>query len=347
MAGRKILVGICGSVAAYKVADWVRAMGREGGRPTVVMTRAATRFLPPLTVAALTGEPVHIDMFAGGDAHRLPHIALGQEADAILVAPATAQTIARLTHGLADDLLAATVLASRRPVVLCPAMNPNMYTHPATQANLARLREYGYRLVAPAEGRMACGAEGPGRLASWGEARFALLQSLAAQDLAGKRILITAGPTREPLDPVRFLTNRSSGRMGYALAAAAAVRGGEVVLVSGPVSLSPPPAVRTVQVTTAQEMADEVLRLAPEMDCIVKAAAVGDFRFAFSLDRKLKKRDAPANLALLPNPDILAELGALKKRGELRALLVGFAAESGDHVEEGRRKLAEKHLDLI
>ncbi len=347
LAGRRILAGICGSVAAYKVADWLRAMGREEARPTVVMTRAATRFLPPLTVAALTGEPVHTAMFAAEDGRRMTHIALGQEADAILVAPATAQTIARLAHGLADDLLAAVILASRRPVVLCPAMHPNMYTHPATQANLQRLQEYGYRVVPPGHGRMACGAEGPGRLASWEAARFALLQSLASQDLAGKRILVTSGPTREPLDPVRFLTNRSSGRMGHALAAAAAVRGAEVVLVSGPVAIEPPPAVQAVQVVTAQEMADAVLRRAREMDCIVKAAAVGDFRFAAPLDRKLKKAELPECLEVSPNPDILAELGAMKERGEIRAVLVGFAAESGDHLAEGRRKLAAKHLDLV
>ncbi len=347
LAGRRILVGICGSIAAYKVADWLRAMLREGAQPTVVMTRAAERFVTPLTFAALTGNPVHTDMFAAADAHRLPHIGLGQEADAILVAPATAQTIARLATGQADDLVAAVILAARVPVIVCPTMNPGMYTHPATTANLQRLADYGYRLVTPESGRMACGAEGPGRLPSWEAARFALLQALAPQDLAGKYLVITAGPTREPLDPVRFLTNRSSGRMGYALAAAAAVRGARVTLVSGPVNLAPPPEVETVPVSSAAEMAEQVFARAADADCIIKAAAVGDFRFAAPLERKLKKNEAPPSLELTANPDILAELGTMKKRGDIRAVLVGFAAESDDHLAEGRRKLAAKNLDLI
>jgi len=271
---------------------------------------------------------------------------LAKAADLILIAPATANTISKLACGAADSLLAAIVLASRAKVVVCPAMNCQMYRHPATQANLARLQEYGYRVVTPETGDLACGVSGPGRLPDWEVIREALLASLAPQDLAGRRILVTAGPTREPLDPVRYLTNRSSGKMGYALARTAQRRGAQVTLVSGPTPLPPPPGVDFRPVTTAAEMHETVLGLADTMSVVIKAAAVADYRPAAVEKDKIKKQAPGISVNLVRNPDILSELGQLKKRRP-ELLLVGFAAESRDGEVEGRRKLAEKNCDLM
>ena len=340
MRGRKILFGVCGSIAAFKAAGWVHALSKEGAQVQVLMTAAAARFVTPLTFTALSGRPVQSEMFAGD----MAHITLPASADAVLIAPATAQTIARLAHGFADDLLAAAVLSCSAPVLVCPAMNSRMLAHPATQRNLQILRDFGYAIVEPASGRLACGEEGAGRLAEWDTVRERLLGLLTKQDLVGQQVLITAGPTREPLDPARCLSNRSSGKMGYALARTAKRRGAEVMLISGPTALEPPPSVQVLRVETALEMTKAVIRHAPTASIVVKAAAVADFRPAAFSAEKIKKAGAEPLLELTANPDILAELGRDRRAGQL---LIGFAAESSRHEAEGRRKLLAKNADMI
>ena len=343
-AGKNIVVGVTGSIAAFKVAGWVSTMAKEEAQISVIMTRSAREFIAPLTFAALSGNPVYGEMFDPARAERMDHIALGRDADLVVVAPATADTIARLASGQADDLLATTVLAARAPVVVCPAMNSRMYLHPATQDNIARLQKFGYQVLTPPAGMMACREEGPGRLPEWEDVQEILLRALTGQDLAGERVLITAGPTREPLDPARFLSNRSSGKMGYALARTAYRRGAEVHLVSGPVALPCPPGVERVSVQTAREMHVAVFQLAEHASVIIKAAAVADFRPAVEEQEKVKKDRTGLSLQLSRNPDILYDLGRSRKEGQI---LVGFAAESSNLQAEGRRKLATKNLDLI
>ncbi|MGB5231337.1 MAG: bifunctional phosphopantothenoylcysteine decarboxylase/phosphopantothenate--cysteine ligase CoaBC [Desulfoprunum sp.] len=343
-AGKNIVVGVTGSIAAFKVAGWVSTLAKEEAQVSVIMTRSAREFIAPLTFAALSGNPVHGEMFDPVRAERMDHIALGRDADLVLVAPATADTIARLAGGLADDLLTTTVLAARAPVVVCPAMNSRMYLHPATQDNIGRLKKFGYQVLTPAAGMMACREEGPGRLPEWEDVQEILLRAVTEQDLVGERVLITAGPTREHLDPARFLSNRSSGKMGYALARTAFRRGAEVHLVSGPVALPCPAGVRRVSIQTAREMHAAVSQLADAASVIVKAAAVADFRPAVEEREKVKKDRAGLSLELSRNPDILHELGQTKKEGQI---LVGFAAESSNLEAEGRKKLATKNLDLI
>ncbi len=343
-AGKNIVVGVCGSIAAFKVAGWVSDLAKLEAQVSVVMTAAAGRFVTPLTFAALSGNEVHSDMFADRGQERMDHIGLGRDADALLIAPASANTIAALAAGLAGDLLQTTVLASRAPVVLCPAMNSRMYRHPATQANLDRLRHFGYTILDPDSGMMACREEGEGRLPEWEMVREYLARVLSPPQLVGRKVVVSAGPTREPLDPARFLSNRSSGKMGYALARAAFRRGAEVVLVSGPTALSAPAGVRRVPVQTAEEMAVAVLAAAADADVVIKAAAVADFRPAETSREKVKKERIAATLQLARNRDILRELGERKAAGQI---LVGFAAESADFLAEGQRKLAAKNLDLI
>ncbi len=344
LQGKRILLGVTGSIAAYKAAEWVRSLVKEEAIVTVVTTEAAEWFVAPLTFAALSGNPVYRDMFDDEPDRVMAHINLSREADVILVAPATAQTIARLAAGMADNLLATVILAAKIPVVLCPAMNSNMLAHPATQANITRLQQFGYHLVQPDSGSLACGDVGDGRLPDWDVAREALLALFEPQDLKGRKILITAGPTREPLDPARFLSNRSSGKMGFALARTAQRRGAEVCLIAGPVSLPDPPGVEVVRVTTADEMASIALEQAKTAQIIVKSAAVADFKPAAFQSHKIKKTQQGLHLDLVKNIDILSELG---KRRNHRQVLVGFAAESRDHAGEGQRKLREKNLDLI
>lgn len=347
LTDKKILFGITGSIAAYKVADWVRALRREGCRVTVVMTESACRFISPLTMAALSGNPVHTDMFSAIAPETIQHITLAKEHDLLLIAPASAQTIARLAHGLADNLLATIALATSGPVLVCPAMNSVMFQHPATQANIAAIRSHGYQIIKPDCGKMACGDEGPGRLTEWENVRQAILTAFAPQDLANEQVLITAGPTREPFDPVRFLSNPSTGKMGYALAATARQRGATVTLISGPASLNVPPGVRCIQVTTAAEMQAQVMASLETTTIVVKAAAVSDYRPAEPQAHKVKKGKAALSLPLIANPDILKELGERKRDSAKFPVLIGFAAESRDHLKEGARKLQEKNLDLI
>lgn len=344
-AGKRITVGVTGSIAAFKVAGWVSSLVKEEAQVKVIMTESACRFVTPLTFAALSGERVHGGLFAKEDAETIPHIHLARETDLVVIAPATAQTIARLAHGMADDLLACVVLATRARVLLFPAMNTQMYRHPAVQENIEKLKELGYQVIEPESGRMACNEEGAGRLPEWELAREALLQNLSTRDLAGEKILITAGPTREPLDPARFLSNRSSGKMGYSLARTARRRGAEVTLISGPSSLPLPQGVTCVRVETALEMAEAVLSRCRQTSIIVKAAAVSDFRPSVTSADKVKKEQASLHLCLEQTPDILQELGSIKD--EAGFLLVGFAAESKGHTAEGKRKLRKKNLDLI
>jgi phosphopantothenoylcysteine decarboxylase / phosphopantothenate---cysteine ligase len=344
-AGKRITVGVTGSIAAFKVAGWVSALVKEEAQVTVIMTDSACRFVTPLTFAALSGERVYTNLFAKEDAETIPHIYLARETDLVVIAPTTAQTIARLAHGMADDLLACTVLATQAKVLVFPAMNTQMYRHPAVQENISKLKDLGYQVIEPESGRMACKEEGEGRLPEWELAREALLQNLATQDLAGEKILVTAGPTREPLDPARFLSNRSSGKMGYSLARTARRRGAEVTLISGPTTLPVPPGVSCVRVESASEMADAVLSRCRLASVIVKAAAVCDFRPVASFAEKVKKEQASLQLSLEQTQDILKELGAIKE--EAGFLLVGFAAESKEHAVEGKKKLMKKNLDLI
>lgn len=338
-------MGVTGSIAAFKVAGWVSALAKEEALVDVVMTVAATKFVSPLTFGSLSGRPVYEDMFSAEQEGTISHIGLSREADCILIAPATAHTIARLAYGLADDLLSTTVLAARIPVIICPAMNVQMYDHPATARNMKILKDFGYLVIEPESGLMACGEEGSGRLPEWEKVAEYVLREISAKDLEGQRVLVTAGPTREPSDPVRFLSNRSSGKMGYALARTAFRRGAEVTLVSGPTTQQPPAGVELIKVTTAMDMHQEVMARYQDKSVIVKAAAVSDFRCATQSDQKIKKDRSSLVMELEQNPDILKELGALRDHD--RQLLIGFAAESSNIEEEGRKKLLGKGLDLI
>lgn len=344
-AGKRIVVGVTGSIAAFKVAGWVSALAKDEALVDVVMTEAAAKFVSELTFTSLSGRPVYTDMFAAELEGTISHIGLARAADCILIAPATAHTIARLAQGMADDLLTTTVLAADVPVIICPAMNAHMYHHPATNRNLAALKNYGYLVIDPDSGPMACKEVGSGRLPEWEQVADHLLRQTANLDLAGHKVLVTAGPTREPYDPARFISNRSSGKMGYALARTAFIRGADVTLVSGPTSLAPPVGIHLIPVSTAQEMYDAVMENYRDKSIIVKAAAVSDFRCSKQFDEKIKKdRSAPV-IKLEPNPDILKQLGTI--RDPEKQLLIGFAAESSDIEAEGRKKFVSKNLDLI
>jgi phosphopantothenoylcysteine decarboxylase/phosphopantothenate--cysteine ligase len=342
LAGRRVLLGVSGGIAAYKSAYLARLFADSGAQIQVVMTPAATRFVGPDTFAALTRRPVHSEVFERTEA--VLHVRLAHEADVAVVAPATANVLAKLALGLADDLLTSTLLEATCPLVVAPAMHTGMWEHPATQANIRTLTQRGIAIVGPAEGALAAGDEGFGRMAEPEEILRATAVALSlAGDLAGRRVLVTAGPTFEPIDAVRYLGNRSSGRMGFAVALQAARRGASVTLVTGPVALDDPPGVEVVRVETAEEMAEEVLARYERIDAVVMAAAVADFRPERPLDSKLKKEAGLPDIRLERTTDILATLGKRKEN----QVLVGFAAETSDIESEGRRKLAEKNLDLI
>lgn len=345
----KVALGVCGGIAAYKAAEIVRLLQDRGIRVQVIMTDSAQEFVRPLTFAALSGEKVITGMFsrdAGTEPNidsAIEHIAVAQSIDALVVAPATADVVAKFAQGVANDFLTTLYLATTAPVVVAPAMNVNMWEHPATQENLAILRKRGVKIVEPGSGYLACGMTGPGRLAENEAIVAAALEALgSSQDLAGETVLITAGPTREKIDPVRYLSNRSSGRMGYALAEAALRRGARVLLVTGPTSLKPPSAAEVVQIQSAAEMTDAVLRLLPEATIVIKAAAVADYTVVNPPDQKVK-RSGPLKLELTPTTDILAEI-ARRKQGQI---VIGFAAETEKVMENARKKLASKSLDAI
>ena len=342
VAGRRVLLGVTGGIAAYKSAYLARLLRDRGADVQVVMTPAATRFVGPDTFAALTGRPVHSDVFDRTDA--VLHVRLAREADAAVVAPATANVLAKLAHGLADDLLTSTLLELTGPLVVAPAMHSGMHSHAATQANLATLGERGVSVIGPVEGALAAGDEGMGRMADPEAILAQLEEALGGHGpLAGRRVLVTAGPTHEPIDPVRYLGNRSSGKMGFAVASAARARGAEVALVAGPTHLPDPRGVEVVRVETAEEMRDAVLARIEDVDAVVMAAAVADFRSKAPAAEKLKKEGGTPELHLEPTPDILRELGERDRR----PVLVGFAAETERLEDAGRTKLREKHLDLV
>jgi phosphopantothenoylcysteine decarboxylase/phosphopantothenate--cysteine ligase len=343
-----VVLGVGGGIAAYKAAELARALMRRNCVVNTVMTASATEFVQPLTFAALTGRKVITGLFDGRSpeavlASSVEHIGVARENEVLVVAPATADLLAKFTHGLADEFLSTLYLAFAGPVVLAPAMNTNMWDHPATQANLATLRARGHRMVGPDSGDLACGTVGPGRMAEVEAIADAVLAATRRQDLSGETVLISAGPTQEAIDPVRYISNRSSGKMGYALAEAAAARGARVVLVSGPVNLPVPAGVEVVAVRSAREMRDAVMAHLEGATVIVKAAAVADYHVTEIAPQKLKKTAARLTLDLDPTPDILAEVGACK--GD--RLLIGFAAETQNLVAEARRKMTTKNADMV
>lgn len=344
----KIALGVSGGIAAYKAAEILRLLQDRGIRVQVVMTAATEEFVRPLTFASLSGEKVITNMFGAPDSQAnvdsaIEHIAVAQTIDALLVAPATADVLARFAQGIANDFLSTLYLATTAPVVVAPAMNINMWNHPATQGNLGILRQRGVRIVEPGEGYLACGMTGSGRLAENEKIVAAVMEALgASQDLAGETVMVTAGPTREKIDPVRYLTNRSSGRMGYAIAEAALRRGARVLLVSGPTAIEAPGAAELTRVETAEEMHAAVLRLLPESTIVIKTAAVADFRPKAVAAQKIKRK-GETTLELEPTADILSAVA----RNKTSQIVIGFAAETENVLENARKKLASKALDAI
>ena len=345
LKGKTVLLGVTGGIAAYKAAGLASALVKQHAAVEVVMTQHATEFITSLTFEQLTGRKVMVDTFDRNFVHQVEHISLAQRTDLVIIAPATANICAKLAHGLADDMLTTTVLACRCPKLIAPAMNTNMYENPVTQDNLDTLRHYGWEVIAPASGRLACGAVGPGKLPEPETLLQYVLYHLAlSHDLEGKRILISAGPTQEALDPVRYLTNHSTGKMGYALARMAMLRGAEVTLVSGPVSIAPPPFVRLVPIVSAQDMFEAVTAHAPQSDFIFMAAAVADYTPVQYADDKIKKHDADMQIPLKRTQDILGYLGEHRKENQI---ICGFSMETRDMLENSRAKLQKKRVDMI
>lgn len=344
LKGKTILLGVTGGIAAYKAVELLRLYVKAGASVHVIMTRSACEFVAPLTFQTLSGHPVHTELFDLLQEMEIGHIALADRADLVVVAPATANVVGKVASGIADDLLTTTLMATKAPVLLVPAMNVNMYENPIYRENEEKLRQHGYHVLEPVSGFLACGWEGKGKLPEPVVIFEESLRLLAPQDLAGETLLVTAGPTREEIDPVRFISNHSSGKMGYAVARAARQRGGRVILISGPVALEPPVGVELVAVESARQMHEAVLAHLPEATVVIKAAAVADYRSASPASAKLKKDKLERlSLELEKNPDILREVGAHKGK----RLLVGFAAETDDLLANAERKLKEKNLDLI
>jgi phosphopantothenoylcysteine decarboxylase/phosphopantothenate--cysteine ligase len=340
---KKIVLGITGGIAAYKAAALAREFVKREASVHVIMTKNATEFVTPLTLQTLTGNPVYTDTFTLTGEWEIGHVSLAESAAAVVVAPATGNFIGKVAAGIADDLLTTMIMATKAPVLICPAMNVNMYANAIVQENIARLKTKGYAFVDPAYGELACGTEGVGRLAEMEDILEDVESALTEKDLAGEKILVTAGPTREPLDPVRFITNYSSGKMGYAVAVMARRRGAEVTLVSGPTSLPVPRGVRFMAVETAVEMRDAVLKAMRNATVIIKAAAVADYRPEMFSGSKIKKKAGPMVLPLARNPDIISEVG--EKKG--KRILVGFAVETDQLVEYAKKKMIQKNMDLI
>ena len=343
LKGKRIVVGVTGGIAAYKSAELVREFIRRGACVKVIMTKNAREFIAPLTLQTLSENSVFCDMFSPIRESEVAHIALAEYADIMVIAPATANIIGKTASGIADDLLTTTIMATKAPVLLCPAMNTNMYTNVTVKENIERLAARGYLFLEPAYGELACKSEGTGRLPDVSEILEEVESILTVKDLKGERILVTAGPTREPFDPVRYITNYSSGKMGYALAQMARRRGAEVTLISGPSSLPPPRGVKFIPVSSAVEMRDAVMENLEESTVVIKAAAVADYRPSTYSRTKMKKQDGPLTISLTRNPDIISEIG---KRKEKR-ILVGFAMESENLIENARAKMLEKNMDLI
>ncbi len=343
LQNKNILLGVSGGIAAYKAAELVRLLVKAGAMVRAVMTKNAQEFITPLTLQSLSGNPVSTDTFDLTQESEIGHIRLADTADLVLIAPATANILAKLAHGLADDLLSTLLLVARAPVVLAPAMNVHMYAHPATQENLKTLQRFGHHIIEPAEGELACGYEGKGRLAEPEQIVECVEAALTQKDLQGEHVIVTAGPNCEPIDPVRFITNRSTGKMGFAMARIAHQRGAEVTLVSGPTALAAPFGVRLYSVRTALEMQQAVLAHYPRATIVVSAAAIADYRPAQTATQKIKKKDGDFSIPLDRNPDILAGLGQDKGN----RLLVGFATETEDVLQNAERKLHSKNLDMI
>ncbi len=345
LQGKTVLLGVTGGIAAYKAAALASALVKQHCQVEVVMTEHATKFITPLTFEQLTGRRTMVDTFDRNFSHQVEHIALAQRTDLVLIAPATANVCAKLAHGLADDMLTTTVLACKCPKLIAPAMNTNMYENPVTQDNLDILRRYGWEVIAPASGRLACGAVGAGKMPEPEDLLQHVLRHLACpHDLEGKRVLVTAGPTQEALDPVRYLTNHSTGKMGYAIARMAMLRGAQVTLVSGPTAIAPPPFVEVVPVVSAQDMFEAVSARSQDADMIFKAAAVADYTPIGYSDDKVKKKDGDLSIPLQRTTDILQYLGAHRRPGQV---ICGFSMETRDMLENSRAKLEKKNVDMI
>lgn len=343
LSGKSIVLGVTGGIAAYKAAEIVRLLVKDGALVRVLMTRNAQEFITPLTLQTLSGNPVSTETFSLTQESEIGHIRLADSADLILIAPATANVIAKLAHGQADDLLTTVLLATTAPVLIAPAMNVHMYAHPIVQENMRKLAGLGYSFIEPAEGFLACGYEGKGRLADPEDIVEEVRAALTKKDMRGENVIVTAGPNAEPIDPVRFITNRSTGKMGYAMARVAWRRGAAVTLVSGPTAFTPPRGVRFCAVRTAREMQQAVLEHYPQATMVVSAAAVADYRPAHVAPQKLKKGDGGFTIELTRNPDILAELS--RQKGN--RILVGFATETEEVLQNAARKLRGKNLDMI
>ncbi|WP_455056079.1 bifunctional phosphopantothenoylcysteine decarboxylase/phosphopantothenate--cysteine ligase CoaBC [Merdimonas faecis] len=342
---KTILLGVTGGIAAYKSASLASRLVKAGAEVRVIMTEHATNFINPITFETLTGHKCITDTFDRNFEFQVEHVSLAKKADVIMVAPATANIIAKLAHGLADDMLTTTILASHAPKLIAPAMNTGMYENPVTQDNLALLKKYGMKVIEPAAGHLACGDEGKGKMPEPEILYEHILRSCACkQDMKGLKVLVTAGPTQETVDPVRFLTNHSSGRMGYSIAKACMLRGADVTLVTGRTALTPPLFVDVVPVVSAKDMYDAVISRSGEMDIIIKAAAVADYRPVHVAEEKVKKSDSSFSLELERTDDILKYLGKHKKPGQF---LCGFSMETENMLENSRKKLEKKHLDMI
>ena len=345
LKGKTILLGVTGGIAAYKSAYLASALVKLHANVEVVMTEHATRFIAPLTFEQLTGRRCMVDTFDRNFSHQVEHIALADRTDLVIIAPATANVCAKLAHGLADDMLTTTVLACTCPKLVAPAMNTHMFENPVTQDNLDILRRYGWEVIAPGSGHLACGAVGPGRMPEPQELVEHILRAIALpHDLVGKRVLVTAGPTQESLDPVRYLTNHSTGKMGYAIAKMAMLRGAQVTLISGPTALPKPPFVKVVDIVSAQDMFEAVTARQEQSDLIFKAAAVADYTPDTYCDDKIKKKDADMSIPLKRTQDILQYLGDHRRAGQV---ICGFSMETRDMLENSRAKLAKKHVDMI
>lgn len=344
LEGRHIVLGVTGSIAAYKIASLASMLVKKRADVTVIMTHNATNFINPITFESLTGNKCLVDTFDRNFEFQVEHVSLAKRTDVFLVAPASANVIAKAVHGIADDMLTTTLLACQCPKIFAPAMNTRMYQNPVVRDNIEKLKEYGMEVITPAAGYLACGDTGEGKMPEPEVLYEAVLRALTPKDLAGKKVLVTAGPTREKLDPVRYISNHSTGKMGYAIAAAAVRRGADVTLVSGKVELAPPMGVQVVPVVSAADMAQAVKEAAPEQDIIVKAAAVADYRPRLTADEKIKKKEDELSVELARTEDILAWLGAHRREGQI---LCGFSMETEHLLENSRAKLEKKKIDMI
>ena len=345
LKNKTVLLGVTGSIAAYKIANLASALKKLHADVHVLMTQNATNFINPITFESLTGNKCLVDTFDRNFQFQVEHVSIAKKADVVMIAPASANVIGKIAHGIADDMLTTTVMACKCPVYISPAMNTNMYENPIVQDNMKILEKYGYHIITPASGYLACGDTGAGKMPEPETLLQYIVQEVAFEkDLKGRKILITAGPTQEKIDPVRYITNHSSGKMGYALAKRAAMRGAEVTLVSGQVSITPPPFVKVVSIVSAKDMFDAVTAVSDEQDIIIKAAAVADYRPAFVSDEKMKKKDDQMSIELERTDDILKYLGEHKREGQF---LCGFSMETQNMISNSRAKLEKKNLDMI